>query len=308
MATVNNKIQYSKSDKVFGFVNGALLCLLMFVLLYPMYFCLVASFSHPNAVAKGLVTMWPVDASLDAYKFAFQEKPLWRGYGNSIYYTLFGTIFNLVLTIPCAYFMSKKELPGHGFLSWYFLIPMYFGGGMIPTFLTVRDYGLMNTPYTMIVLGGISIYNMIVTRNYFDNSIPNELYESASIDGAGPLRTFITIALPLAKPILAVITLFYAVAHWNSYFSAMIYVTNNEWYPLQLVLRNILLENQQSALGDLAAMGYTQEEIQFAQYRAQMAEAMKYAIIWIASAPMLVAYPFVQKYFTKGIMIGAVKG
>ena len=308
MATVNNKIKYSKSDKLFGLVNGALLCVLMFLLLYPMYFCLVASFSHPDAVTKGAVTFWPVNFSIDAYRFAFEQKTIWRGYGNSIYYTFCGTLWNLFLTIPCAYFMSKKELPGHGFLSWYFLIPMYFGGGMIPTFITIRDYGLMNTPYTLVVLGGISIYNMIVTRNYFDHSIPGELYESASIDGAGPLRTFFTIAIPLAKPILAVITLFYAVAHWNSYFTAMIYVTDSDMYPLQLVLRNILLENQNSGLGDLAAQGFTQEEIDYQLYRAKMAEAMKYAIIWIASAPMLIIYPFVQKYFTKGIMIGAVKG
>ena len=308
MATVNNKIKYSRSDKIFGFVNGTILVVLMFLLLYPMYFCLVASFSNPDAVSQGIVTLLPVDFSLDAYRFAFEEKSIWRAYGNSIYYTVLGTLWNLFLTVPCAYFMSKKNLPGHNFFSWYFLIPMYFGGGMIPTFITIRNYGLMNTPYTLIILGGISIYNMIVTRNYFDNSIPGELYESASIDGAGPLRTFFTIALPLAAPIIAVMTLFYAVGHWNSYFTAMIYVTNNDWYPLQLVLRNILLENQQSALGDLAAMGYTQEEIDFMQYRAKMAEAMKYAIIWIASAPMLIAYPFVQKYFTKGLMVGSVKG
>ena len=308
MATVNNKIKYSNSDRIFGFVNGALLCLLMFVLIYPMYFCLVASFSDPDAVAKGTVTLWPQGFTLDAYRFAMEQSSIWTGYANTIYYTLFGTIWNLFLTIPCAYFMSKKNLPGHGFFAWYFLIPMYFGGGMIPTFITVRDYGLMNTPYTMIILGGISIYNMIVTRNYFDNSIPGELYESASIDGAGPLRTFFTIALPLAAPIIAVMTLFYAVAHWNSYFTAMIYVTDSDWYPLQLVLRNILLENQNAALGDLAAQGYTQEEIAYEIYRSKMAEAMKYAIIWIASAPMLIAYPFVQKHFTKGLMVGSVKG
>jgi len=308
MATVNNKIKYSKSDKIFGLVNGTFLVLLMFLLLYPMYFCLVASFSHPDAVSKGAVTFWPVRFSVDAYRFAFEQDTIWRGYGNSIYYTFFGTIWNLFLTVPCAYFMSKKNLPGHNFFSWYFLIPMYFGGGMIPTFITIRNYGLMNTPYTLIILGGISIYNMIVTRNYFDNSIPGELYESASIDGAGPLRTFFTIALPLAAPILAVMTLFYAVGHWNSYFTAMIYVNDSDWYPLQLVLRNILLENQNSGLGDLAAQGFTQEEIDFQIYRSKMAEAMKYAIIWIASAPMLIAYPFVQKYFTKGLMVGSVKG
>lgn len=305
---VNNTIKYSKSDKIFGFVNGSLLIILLIALLYPMYFCLAASFSDPYAVSGGQVTFYPVGFSLDAYKFAFEEKALWTGYKNTLIYTVFGTVFNLFLTIPCAYFMSKKEMPGHGFLSWYFLIPMYFSGGMIPTFITIRNYGLMNTPYTMIILGGMSIYNMIVARNYFDHSIPGELYESASIDGAGPLRTFFTIAAPLAKPIIAVITLFYAVAHWNSYFTAMIYVTNNDWYPLQLILRNILLENQNAAAGDLAAMGFSEEEMAYHQYRQHMAEGMKYAIIWIASAPMLVAYPFVQKYFTKGIMIGAVKG
>ena len=139
MATVNNKIKYSNSDRIFGFVNGALLCLLMFVLIYPMYFCLVASFSDPDAVAKGTVTLWPQGFTLDAYRFAMEQSSIWTGYANTIYYTLFGTIWNLFLTIPCAYFMSKKNLPGHGFFAWYFLIPMYFGGGMIPTFITVRD-------------------------------------------------------------------------------------------------------------------------------------------------------------------------
>ena len=305
---LKNTIKYSRSDRIFGFANGTLLCLLLLVLIYPMYFCLVSSFSDPYAVAGGQVTFWPVKFTLDAYKFAFEEKPLWRGYANSIYYTFFGTAFNLALTIPCAYFMSKKNIHGHKFLSWYFLIPMYFSGGLIPTYLTVRSYGLLNTYYTLIILSGMSIYNMIVTRNYFDHSIPEELYESAEIDGAGPLRIFFSIALPLAKPILAVITLFYAAARWNAYFTAMIYVTDSKLYPLQLVLRNILLQNQQSAVGDLTAMGLTQEEIAEYEYRRHMAEAMKFAIIWIASAPMLIAYPFVQKYFTKGVMIGAVKG
>ena len=303
-----NAIRDSFSDRVFGVVNTLLLCALLGVILYPMYFCLVASFSDPYAVVGGEVAFLPKGFTLDAYKFAFEEDPIWRGYANTIYYTFFGTILNLVLTIPCAYFMSKKNLPGHGFLSWYFLIPMYFSGGMIPTYLIVRSYGLVNQPYTMIVLGGISIYNMIVARNYFDNSIPRELYESASIDGAGPLYTFFRIALPLAKPILAVITLFYAVSRWNAYFSAMIYLTDSDMYPLQLVLRNILLQNQNQALGDLASMGLSVQEIEEIEYRKYMSEAMKYAIIWIASLPMLIIYPFVQKHFTKGIMIGAVKG
>ncbi len=303
-----NKIKYSRSDKLFGFTNGMLLCMLLVVLIYPMYFCLISSFSDPYAVARGEITFWPINFTFDAYKFAFEEKPLWRGYANSIYYTLFGTAFNLFLTIPCAYFMSKKELRGHNFLSWYFLIPMYFSGGLIPTYITVKGYGLLNQHYTLILLSGMSIYNMIVARNYFDHSIPTELYESAEIDGANPLRVFFSIALPLAKPILAVITLFYAVSRWNAYFTAMIYVTDNKLYPLQLVLRNILLQNQQSAVGDLSALGLSQQEIAEYEYRKHIAEAMKFAIIWIASAPMLIAYPFVQKYFTKGIMIGAVKG
>lgn len=302
-----NIIRDSASDRVFGIVNTLLLCALLFVLIYPMYFCLVASFSDPYAVSLGEVTFLPKGFTLDAYKFAFEEEAIWRGYANTIYYTFFGTLLNLLLTIPCAYFMSKKNLPGHGFFSWYFLIPMYFSGGMIPTYLSVRSYGLLNKPYTLIVLGGISIYNMIVARNYFDHSIPNELYESASIDGAGPLYTFFRIALPLAKPILAVITLFYAVSRWNSYFTALIYITDSDMYPLQMVLRNILLQNQASVL-EVDVAGLSAEEIAKFEYRKYIAQAMKYAIIWIASLPMLIIYPFVQKHFTKGIMIGAVKG
>lgn len=302
-----NIIRDSASDRVFGIVNTLLLCALLFVLIYPMYFCLVASFSDPYAVSLGEVTFLPKGFTLDAYKFAFEEEAIWRGYANTICYTFFGTLLNLLLTIPCAYFMSKKNLPGHGFFSWYFLIPMYFSGGMIPTYLSVRSYGLLNKPYTLIVLGGISIYNMIVARNYFDHSIPNELYESASIDGAGPLYTFFRIALPLAKPILAVITLFYAVSRWNSYFTALIYITDSDMYPLQMVLRNILLQNQASVL-EVDVAGLSAEEIAKFEYRKYIAQAMKYAIIWIASLPMLIIYPFVQKHFTKGIMIGAVKG
>lgn len=303
----NNVIQYSKSDRMFGFVNTVLLIIVLIILIYPMYFCLIASFSDPYSVATGKLTFFSIGFTTEAYKLAFMEDQLWQGYRNSLYYTLFGTLFALFLTIPGAYFMSKKEMPFHGLLSWFFLIPMYFGGGLIPTYMTVRNYNLLNQPHTLIVLGSLSIYNMIVTRNYFEHAIPNELYESASIDGASPLRSFFTIALPLAKPIIAVITLFYAVSRWNSYFSAMIYVTDSKLHPLQMVLRNILLQNKTS-MSDIYSMGLDPEQIAELEYRKYITEAMKYAVIWIASLPMLIIYPFVQKHFTKGIMIGAIKG
>lgn len=295
----------AKSDVVFDAFNITLMTLLMLVMLYPLYYIVIASFSEPYDVAMGRVFWKPTGFTLEAYKNVFENERIWIGYRNTIFYTFFGTLLNLFLTVPTAYVLSKKTLPGRGVLSWYFLIPMYFGGGLIPTYLLIRDLGLLNTPYTIIIMGGLSIYNMIVTRTYFTNSIPGELYESARIDGASEFVNFFKIALPLSTPIIAVMTLYYGVARWNDYYTAMIYVSQSKYQPLQLVLRSILIMNE-SAL--VAADNLTSEEMELMARRAYMAEAMKYSIIFIASAPLLVAYPFVQKYFVKGMMIGSLKG
>ncbi|GHU77704.1 sugar ABC transporter permease [Clostridia bacterium] len=296
----------SRSDRVFSWVNNVLLFAFTLIMIYPLYFVFIASFSDPNQVVKGYVTVIPKGFQLTAYRNVFRESGVWIGYRNTIVYTVAGTLYNLALTIPASYVLSKKQLPARSMLMWFFFITMYFSGGMIPTYLQIRNLGLLNTPWVLIVGAGVNCWNLIVTRQFFTDSIPQELYESADIDGATEYRAFFQIALPLAAPILAVMALFYGVGHWNSYYSALLYVHVSRFYPLQLVLRNILISNEM-ALANIMLEGDT-EAIATAAQRAYMAEAMKYALIFIASAPMLCAYPFVQKYFVKGVMIGSIKG
>lgn len=298
-----------KSDMIFDTVNLILMILILIIMVYPIYFTVIASFSEPADVATGKVTFWVRGFTLDAYRNVFSNDKVWMGYANSIFYTVLGTVFNLVLTIPAAYSLSKSKLRGRTFFSWFFAFTMYFGGGLIPTFLLVRDLGLLNTRMTLVILGGVSVYNMIVTRVFYQTTIPGDLFEAAEIDGCNEFGQFFRIALPLSGSIIAVMTLYYAVGHWNSYFSALVYLSDSELYPLQLVLRNILIENR-TALENLKSTGayVNDDQILYLSRQAYLAEAMKYALIFIASMPLLVAYPFVQKHFVKGVMIGAVKG
>ncbi len=307
---MSNKIKSTMSDRVFDAVNVALMIIIIVLMLYPLYFTVIASVSDPYSVVKGQVFLWPKGLTLEPYTNVFKDNRIWTGYRNTIFYTVVGTLWNLILTVPSAYVLSKKHLPARGFLATYFLIPMYFGGGLIPTYLQIKSLGLINTIYTLVILGGLSVYNMIVTRVYFQTSIPEDLYESARIDGASDFRSFFQIALPLAKPILAVMALFYAVGRWNEYFTALVYVSDVKLQPLQIVLRGILLLNQ-TAVQSLDTKSMTDTDIEQMldlARRTYMAEGMKYSLIFIASAPLLVAYPFVQKYFVKGIMIGSLKG
>lgn len=304
-AAHGNTIRQSKTDRAFGAVITILLLLIVLVTLYPIYFTVIASVSDPYTVVSGGVWLSPKGFSLNSYRSVFQDQRIWTGYANSLKYTILGTLLSLLLTISSAYVMSKKYLLGYHFFSLFFLIAMYFGGGLIPTYLQVKRLGLINRSYTMIFLGAFSVYNMIITRTYFESGIPEELYESARIDGADEFTCFFKIALPLSKAIIAVIALYYAVSSWNGYFSALIYLNKDAYFPLQLVLRNILLVNQNATLGMSEMTG---EEAIAAAQLAYQAEAMKYAVIFIASAPLLAAYPFVQKYFVKGVMIGSVKG
>ncbi len=302
-----NQIRMTRADRVFSAVNYALLALITLLLIYPLYFTIIASISDPYKVSQGAIVFRPIGFTLEAYRNVIDDSRIWIGYRNSLLYMFFGTLFNLALTIPCGYAIGKKELPMRRFFTWYLLIPMYFSGGMIPSYLLVRDLNLINTPYVLVILGGISIYNTIITRVFFQNSIPGEIYESARIDGASDFRCFFAIALPLAKPIIAVMALYYGVAHWNAYFNALLYVSKSDYQPLQMVLRSILLLNQ-SALADLDMENADIDMILEMTRRAYVAHAMKYALIFIASAPLLIMYPFVQKHFVKGVMIGSVKG
>jgi putative aldouronate transport system permease protein len=303
---VNNRIQSIKRISVFDFFNVFGLSLLLFVIVYPIYFTVIASLSDPYAVINGDVFLWIKGLQFDAYRFVFRYKLIWTGYYNSIIYTVGGTVLALFMTIPAAYVLSKKDLPARRFFATLFLIIMYFSGGLIPTYLIVRDLGLLDKPLTLVILGSFSVYNLIITRTYFQTAIPDSLYEAARVDGSSELRSFFNIALPLSKPIIAVITLYYGVAKWNDFFNALVYVRSDSLMSLQLVLRNILLTSE-TILKSTDFNG-SEEEVDALIRLAYMAQSMKYSIIFIASAPLLIAYPFVQKYFVKGVMIGSVKG
>lgn len=292
---------------VFGFINTLIMMILLFLFVYPLYYTIIASFSDAEAVVTGKVSLLPVGFSLEAYQAVLANRQVWIGYRNTIFYTVFGTLFNLFLTIPLGYALSKKHLFCRKFFTWFFMFTMYFSGGMIPTYLLYKNLDLINNPLIMIISGGLSVYNTIVTRTYFQNSIPESLFEAARIDGCSEIKSFAKIALPLAKSIIAVMVLYYAVGHWNSYFNAMMYLSDTDYQPLGLVLRRILILNQSAFDSAISEGVVSAEMLKNAILREYLAEVMKYALVFIASAPMLIIYPFIQKYFVKGVMIGAVK-
>lgn len=274
------------------------------LVVYPLYYTIIASFSDPNEVYAGNTFFWIRGFTVDAYRNILKEKEIWIGYRNTIVYTLSGTFYNLFLTIPAAYVMTKKDLPFRGFISWFFFLTMYVSGGMIPSYFLIKGLGLINNPLVMIIGAGVSCYNLIVTRQYFSTSIPSDLYEAAYIDGADDGRCFIKIALPLAKPIVAVMALYYGVGRWNDYYTGLLYIYKSKYFSLQQVLNKILNSNLDLKLDD----GMDSDMIAYALRQYHAAQGMKYSIIFIGCLPLLIAYPFLQKYFAKGIMIGSVKG
>lgn len=294
-----------KRIEAFDMVNAVCVVVITLLVLYPLYFCIVASFSSPSEVMAGNTILWFKGFNFDNYKYAFQEKQLWVGYRNTIIYTVLGTLYSLVMTIPTAYALSKRDLPFRKGISWMYLLTMYISGGMIPAYFLIKNLGLLDNPLVMIVGTGCSAFNLIITRQYFINSIPGELYEAASIDGANEWFCFSKIAIPLAKPIIAVIALYCAVGKWNSYFNALLYIRDDKYKPLQLVLREILINSSVSP-SDLEITNPDMME-QILE-RMLLTEGMQYAVIFIACAPLLIAFPFVQKYFVQGTMVGSVKG
>ena len=305
-ARKSNLIRRSRGDVVFDVINFILITIMTLLIIYPIYYTIIVSFSDVDAVATGKVTYRPVGFSMEAYSYAMRQPRIASGYFNSFIYTSGSILWGLFITIPLAYAMSKSYLAGKSFFAWFFIITMYFTGGMIPTYLLRRSLGLLDTRWVLI-LGAVSTYNMVIARTYFQTSIPGELYESAKCDGASEFRCFFTIALPLAAPIIAVLALYFGVAQWNSYFHAMIYLSSSDKFPLQLVLHTLLNASLQ-ALTNPEAGSLTSGEALDLMRQAKIAETMKYSMIFISSAPLLVAYPFVQKFFIKGMMIGALKG
>ena len=301
----HHAIRRTRGDVVFDVINVFVVALITLTMIYPMWYIIIVSIATPEEAALGGIYLWPKTISFEAYQNVFENRDIWLSYANTVLYTVAHTIYVLLLTIPAAYTLSKKQLPGRVVITWYFFITMFLSGGQIPSYILNRNLGLVNSRWIMILGMGIGYSNLIITRTYFQTSIPNELFESAYIDGATEWQTFLKIALPLSGAIIAVMALYAAVGTWGSWYTAFIYITDQKKWPLQLRLRQILILNQTQSL-DYGMM--SQEEIEMLQHQAFMVYTMKYAIIFIACAPMLVLYPFVQKYFVKGVMIGSLKG
>lgn len=292
----------SLDDRIVDTLVYVLGTLITVIAAYPLIFVLSASFSEPSSVITGKVVLWPVNFTVEGYKTILEYAGIWTGYRNTIFYTLIGTTINICLTLPAAYALSRADFKARGFFTAFFSFTMFFNGGLIPTYLVVKDLGLVNNPAVLVILGAVSVWNMMITRTFFQGSIPHSLEEAAYLDGCSTTRLFLQIVLPLSTPIIAVLVLFYAVGHWNNYFNALIYLSKAEHYPLQLYLRNVLILEDVSAL-----MGDT-EAVQEWLERLERKEAMKFGVVVVSSVPVLVLYPFLQKYFVKGMTIGAIKG
>lgn len=295
------RIKRSKSDLVFDIVSSIILGIIAIIAVYPLYFVLIASISSPEAVNAGQVMLYPIGVTLEGYQKLFEDSRIFVGYRNTILYTAFGTMLDLVLTLITAYPLSFKKLPGRKIFAGFFLFTMFFNGGLIPTFLLVKNLSLYDTPFVLVILGALNIYNMIIARSFFEGTISKDLMDAAEIDGCGKFRFFLSIVLPLSKALLGVLVVYYGVAHWNQYFNALIYISKEELRPLQMVLREILIQNSMS-------MQVFDESMMLELLRRERyAELIKYGVIVVASVPVLCIYPFIQKYFTKGVMLGAVK-
>ncbi len=293
------KMKQTRRETAFHIGVNLSSILVIIIMLVPLIFVLAASFSDPDLVLKGKVLLYPKGITMKAYQMVFENNEIWRGYMNTIFYTVTGTLISVALTILAAYPLSRKQFFGRKILLLIMVFTMYFNGGMIPTYLLVRDLGMYNSVWAIILPAAISTYNLIVAKTFFETSIPEELFESALLDGCGNIKMLFKIVLPLAKSILAILVLYYAVDMWNSYFNALIYLNEDKKYPLQIILRNILLIGQTEQFGT--------NDVGMAE-KIKMAEAVKYAVIVVSSLPMIILYQFVQKHFVKGVMIGAIKG
>lgn len=293
------KMKLSLSDRIYYICVTLVAVAALLIVLYPMYFIVIASFSNSNLVNQGLVILLPKDINFYGYRKILEKSEIWLGYKNTILYTAGGTMLNLAVTLPAAYVLAQNRFRARRFIMTLFVITMYFGGGMVPTYMLVKSLHLTNSPFIMVIMGAVSVYNVIITRTFFENSIPAELQEAAELDGCSHFKYFSSIVVPLSKAVISVITLYYAVGHWNDFFTALLYLNKDEYQPLQTVLRNILISNQAMAGTTGAGEG---------SYAQQYADQIKFAVIIVSTVPVLCIYPFIQKYFEKGVMIGAVKG
>lgn len=296
-----NKLKsMGKRDLIFLTIVHASVIAISAVILYALWFVVIASVSDPNRVASGEVLFLPKGITLEGFKYIFRDKRIWTGYRNTILYTTVGTLIGLFITIPAGYALSKKDMVGKGIIMKLLVFTKYFSGGLIPTYLVVKRLHLVNTPYVLMIMGSFSVFNLILCRTFFINTLQQELQEAAEIDGCTIFQYFVKIVLPLSKAIIAIMALYYAVGHWNSFFNGLIYVTDIKLYPLQVILRDILISGQSV---DPSSMDPDALEMM-----KQIARTIKYGVMIVSSLPVLIMYPFVQKYFVKGVMIGSVKG
>ena len=297
-----NTIKPTKGDRILDFFIIVILILIAIVVMYPLYLVILASISDPSYISKGQVWLFPKGINFEAYKKLLDEKIIWIGYRNALFYTIFGTILQMIVTTTASYALSKKDLPGRSWLTLFFVFTMYFSGGMIPTYLVIKQFGMINTIWALLIPCIFGPYNLVISRNYFENSIPESVYESAALDGAGQFRTFVQIAVPLAKPVLAVMSLNFALGHWNSYLEPMLYISDDEIQTLQVFIKRITMQaatNLESSTG---------LDIETFTASIRQTQLLKYAIVVVSAVPMILLYPFIQRYFVKGIMLGSVKG
>ncbi|MDR2304863.1 MAG: carbohydrate ABC transporter permease [Treponema sp.] len=293
------KCKETFADSVFNVINAIIMSLVCVCIAYPLYFVLAASFTDPNIVNQGRVLLYPVNLFLGGYERILQYPPLWSGYKNTIIYTAAGSIVSISVTVPAAYALSRRDMAGRRILMFIFTFTMFFSGGIIPLYLVIQKLRIYNTIWAIVLPGAVSIYNLIVCRTYFDTSIPRELLEASRLDGCTDFGFFFRIVLPVSSTIIAVMILFYATAIWNQFMNALMFLADQENMPLQVIMRNLILINQARAMtNDPGEM----------MMRQKLAEQLKYAVIVVSAAPLLMVYPFLQKYFAKGVMIGAVKG
>ncbi|OQO88543.1 sugar ABC transporter permease [Enterococcus casseliflavus] len=298
-------IKDTRADKIFLIFVYVFLAISLLIVLYPLIYIISASISNPHLVNSGEMWLLPKGITFEGYRTLLGNSSIWRGYLNTIYYTVLGTSINLLVTLPCAYALSREDFYGRRAFTNFMLVTMFLSGGLIPSYLLIRSLGMLNTVWALVIPGAVSVYNVVVTRTFFQSTIPREMEEAAIVDGCSDFRLFMQIVLPLSTPIIAVMALFYGVGHWNSFFNALIYLSDRSMYPLQMILREILILQDMSSN---TVSNVTSEMANMLYSKQQLAQVIKYGVMIVSSLPVIIVYPFLQKYFVKGMMVGSIKG
>lgn len=298
-------IKDTRADKIFLIFVYVFLAISLLIVLYPLIYIISASISNPHLVNSGEMWLLPKGITFEGYRTLLGNSSIWRGYLNTIYYTVLGTSINLLVTLPCAYALSREDFYGRRAFTNFMLVTMFLSGGLIPSYLLIRSLGMLNTVWALVIPGAVSVYNVVVTRTFFQSTFPREMEEAAIVDGCSDFRLFMQIVLPLSTPIIAVMALFYGVGHWNSFFNALIYLSDRSMYPLQMILREILILQDMSSN---TVNNVTSEMANMLYSKQQLAQVIKYGVMIVSSLPVIIVYPFLQKYFVKGMMVGSIKG